>query len=82
MLSEKLQLIETRFSEVEKELSSGDAISDMKRFAQLNKEYKDLQKIVVKYHDYKNVLSNLHSSKDVLINEKDEEFKEMARLDL
>jgi peptide chain release factor 1 len=82
MLLEKLQLIELRFSDVEKELSNGDAMSDMKRFAQLNREYKELQKIVAKYHELQNVLSNLDHSKDVLRNEKDEEFKEMARTEL
>jgi peptide chain release factor 1 len=82
MLVEKLELIKSRFKEVEVELSSPDLMKDMKRYAQLNKEYKDLQKIVVKYHEYKNLLSNLDHSKDVLVNEKDEEFKEMARTEL
>jgi len=82
MLVEKLELIKSRFKEVEVELSSPDLMKDMKRYAQLNKEYKDLQKIVVKYEEYKNLLSNLDHSKDVLVNEKDEEFKEMARTEL
>src|SRR5215475_7890383 len=82
MLLEKLELIESRFREVELELSGPAAMADMKRFAQLNKEYKDLQKIVTRYHEYKNLLSNLEHSKDVLVNEKDEEFKEMARMEL
>ena len=82
MLLEKLALVKSRFSDVEKELSNADAMSDMRRFAQLNKEYKELQKIVEKYHELQNVLSNLDHSKDVLRNEKDEEFKEMARKEL
>jgi peptide chain release factor 1 len=82
MLLEKLELVKSRFSDVEKELSNGDAMSDMKRFTQLNKEYKELQRIVEKYHELQNVMSNLDHSKDVLRNEKDEEFKEMARMEL
>src|SRR6187397_2102096 len=82
MLLEKLELVKSRFSDVEKELSNADAMSDMKRFAQLNREYKELQRIVEKYHDLQNVLSNLDHSKDVLRNEKDEEFKDMARKEL
>ena len=35
------------------QLSSPGVMSDMKQFAQLNREYKDLQKIVEKYHVYK-----------------------------
>src|SRR5260221_11303804 len=82
MLVEKLKLIKSRFQNVEQELSNPDLMKDMKRYAQLNKEYKDLQKIVSKYYEYKNLLSNLDHSKDVLRNEKDEEFKEMARTEL
>ena len=82
MLLEKLELVKSRFSDVEKELSNADAMKDMKRFAQLNREYKELQRIVEKYHELQNVLSNLDHSKDVLRNEKDEEFKEMARKEL
>src|SRR3954470_13837292 len=82
MLLEKLELIKMRFGDVEKELSNADAMSDMKRFAQLNREYKELQKIVAKYHELQNVISNLDHSKDVLRNEKDDEFKEMARIEL
>ena len=47
---EKLLAIKNRFEDVEKELSSPEAMSDMKRFAQLNKEYKDLSKIVAQYN--------------------------------
>lgn len=82
MLLEKLEMIQSRFKDVELELSNADAMRDMKRFAQLNREYKELQKIVEKYQEMKNVLSNLDHSKDVLRNEKDEEFKEMARMEL
>lgn len=57
-------------------------MKDMKRFAQLNREYKELQKIVEKYHVYKNVQSNLDHSKTVVANEKDEEFREMAKIEL
>ena len=82
MFLDKLELIKSRFSDVERELSNGDSMKDMKRFAQLNREYKELQKIVEKYHELQNVLSNLDHSKDLLRNEKDEEFKEMARVEL
>ncbi|REJ85352.1 MAG: peptide chain release factor 1 [Bacteroidetes bacterium] len=76
---EKLEAIKQRFEEVEKELSSPDAMSDMKRYAQLSREYKDLKKITDKYYIYKNVQSNLDHSKSVVANEKDEEFRELAK---
>ena len=41
---EKLKQIQSRFLEVEKKLSSADAMSDMKLFVRNNQEYKDLNK--------------------------------------
>ena len=67
---DKLQAIKERWQEVEAELSNPDTISDMKRFAKLNKEYKDLGKIVEQYHIYKNMVSNIDTNKDILANER------------
>jgi peptide chain release factor 1 len=79
---EKLELIFQRWKTVEGELSSPDAMADMKRFAQMNKEYKDLAKIVDEYNIYKNIMSNIDSNKEILATEKDEEFREMAKAEL
>ena len=79
---EKLEAIFQRWKNVEAELSSPDAMADMKRFAQLNKEYKDLAKIVDEYNIYRNIVSNIDSNKEILANEKDEEFREMAKGEL
>jgi peptide chain release factor 1 len=79
---EKLELIFQRWKTVEGDLSSPDAMTDMKRFAQMNKEYKDLAKIVDEYNVYKNIMSNIDSNKEILATEKDEEFREMAKAEL
>src|SRR5580698_7497294 len=79
---EKLEAIYQRWKDVEAELSSPDAMADMKRFAQLNKEYKDLAKIVDEYNIYRNIMSNIDSNKEILATEKDEEFREMAKSEL
>jgi len=79
---EKLEAINQRWKDVEAELSSPEAMADMKRFAQLNKEYKDLAKVVDEYNIYRNILSNITANKDILANEKDEEFREMAKMEL
>lgn len=79
---EKLEAIKKRWEEVEMELSSPEVMSDMKRFAQLNKDYKELAKIVDEYHIYKNILSNIDSNRQILATEKDEEFREMAKAEL
>lgn len=79
---EKLESIKQRWEEVERELSSPDSMGDMKRFAQLNKEYKDLTRIVDEYRVYSNVMSNIDANRSLLTTEKDEELREMAKTDL
>lgn len=79
---EKLELIKQRWEEVEAELSTPDVMGDMKRFAQLNREYKELSKIVDEYKIYSNVMSNIETNKAMLAREKDEELREMAKVDL
>ncbi|HEY1024168.1 MAG TPA: peptide chain release factor 1 [Sphingobacteriaceae bacterium] len=79
---EKLEAIKLRWEEVERELSSPQAMADMKRYAQLNKEYKDLGKIVDEYKIYKNIVSNIETNKSILATEKDDELREMAKMDL
>ena len=78
----KLQAIKDRWEEVGKQIVDPDVIADMKRYAKLMKEYKDLEIIVDAYNEYKNVVDNIASSKEVLQNETDEDFKEMAKAEL
>jgi peptide chain release factor 1 len=79
---DKLEAIKERWQDVERELSSPDIMKDMKRFAQMNKEYKDLTKVVERYNVYANVMSNIDSNKEILSTEKDPEFREMAKEEL
>ncbi|QEC51985.1 peptide chain release factor 1 [Anseongella ginsenosidimutans] len=79
---EKLAAIKERWEKVEQDLASPEAMADMKRFAQLNREYKDLRKIVEQYELYRNILSNIDTNKEILATEKDEEFRVMAREEL
>ncbi|NVO83993.1 peptide chain release factor 1 [Hymenobacter terrestris] len=79
---DKLEAIQRRYEDVSEELTQPDAMSDMKRFKSLNKEYKDLGKIMVEYKAYQNVLANIASSKQVISTEKDEDFRQMAKDEL
>lgn len=76
---EKLESIKKRWEEIGEQLSDHTLMSDMKRFTQLSRSYKEMERVVDAYKKYKNVLSNLTHAKDMLINEKDEEMREMAR---
>jgi peptide chain release factor 1 len=79
---EKLEAVKSRFEEVGQLLLQPDAMADMKEYSRTNKEYKDLEKIVVVYNEYLSVIQNIVSSKEILQNEKDEEFREMAKMEL
>jgi peptide chain release factor 1 len=79
---EKLAAIKRRWEEVEQKLSDPKVIGDMKEFKKFNKEYKDLTEVVNAYHEYKNIVENIEFNKDVLATEKDEEMREMAKLDI
>lgn len=79
---DKLEAIKDRFEEVSQLLIQPDAMSDMKRYKTLNKEFKDLDKIVVEYRKYQNLLGNIENAKQVIATEKDEEFREMAKEEL
>jgi peptide chain release factor 1 len=79
---DKLESIKVRFDQVQDMLSQPDVVGDMKRFTQLNKEYKELQKIVDKYYEYRNLVGNIETNKQLLSTEKDEEMREMAKAEL
>ena len=78
----KLEEVVFRFEEVGKQIVDPDVISDMKRYVKLNREYKDLSPVVEAYKSYKDVIDNIVSAKDIIKQEKDEEFREMAKMEL
>ena len=81
-LLQKLEFIKDRWQEVGKLIVDPEVINDMKRYIKLNKEYKDLEPLATAHDNYKNTLENIASSKDILDNEKDEEFRDMAKIEL
>src|SRR4051812_3300318 len=82
MLIDKLESIKNRYEDVELQLSSPEAMKDMKKYTQLSRDYKDLKKIVEKYYEYKDLLSNYENAKSVLADEKDDEFRDLAKIEM
>ena len=78
-LLEKVLSLQDKFHSLQDQLASPEVVSDMKRFVQLNKDYKELEPIIKAGHAYKKRLDDLASAKDILVNEKDNELREMAR---
>ncbi len=79
---EQLEAIRERFEEVAQQMTQPEVVSDMKKYKTISKEYKDLEKIVLKYNEYKNILSNIEGAKEVIATEKDEEFRALAKGEL
>ena len=82
MILERLEGVRIRFEEVGQLITDPDVISDMKRYIKLNKEYKDLEPLVETYKEFKDLLSNIQDAKEIMSTEKDEELREMAKMEL
>jgi peptide chain release factor 1 len=79
---EKLEELKLRFEEVGQLLMQPETVKDIKKFSQLNKEYKDLEKIVSKYNQFRDANNHLQQAKEVLQKEKDEEMRDMAKMEI
>jgi peptide chain release factor 1 len=82
LILDKLEGVKGRFDDVGRLLTAPDVMDDMKKYIQLNKEYKELSPVITAYMNYKNTLSNIESAKEILAVEKDEEMREMAKAEL
>jgi peptide chain release factor 1 len=82
IILEKLEGVKNRFEEVAQLINEPEIIADMKRYIKLNKEYKELEPVIIAYKEYKDTLSNIDSAKEMLASEKDEELREMAKMEL
>ena len=79
---DKLEAIKQRFDDIQLQMSDPAVVNDMKRFIKLNKDYKELQPIMDAYEKYRIIISNIDHAKEIIHNEKDEEFRSMAKEEL
>ncbi|MDR0581657.1 MAG: peptide chain release factor 1 [Prevotellaceae bacterium] len=75
----KLEGLTRKFETIGAQLGEPDALSDMKRYVSLNKEYRELEPIVAITSTYKKALADWTSAKTILATEKDAELREMAK---
>ena len=78
---DKLEAINARFNDLGVSLTNPEIIADNKKFGQLSKEYRSLEKIVNSYRDYRKVLDDVEFYREAL-NGSDEEMRELAKLEL
>ena len=79
---DKLEAIKVRYEDIQRQMSDPSVMSDMKNYIKLNKDYKELLPIMEAFETYKTLLSNIDHAKDIIHNEKDEEFRAMAKEEL
>ncbi len=78
-LLEKVLSLQDKYKKLEEQLADPAVIADMKKFVQLNKDYKELQPIIAAGLEYKRLVDELAQAKDIMMNEKDEDLRDMAR---
>ncbi len=81
-LLEQLNGIKRRYNDLATQISDPDVIADMKRYVELNKQYKELEPIVQAGNQYRELVEGIEEARDILNNEKDPELKEMAKMQL
>jgi peptide chain release factor 1 len=78
-LLDKLKGIKIKFEETEQQIADPNVIADMKKFIALNREYRELEPVVVAINGYENIIAGIESAKEILAVEKDPEMLEMAK---
>ena len=78
---DKLEAIKARFENLGVALSNPEIVNDNRKYKQLSKEYKSLEKIVDARERYVTLLNNIDFNKEVL-NSDDEEMRELAKEEL
>ena len=75
---DKLEAIKARFDELGIALSNPEIVNDNKKYKQLSKEYRSLEKIVEVRNRYARVLDDLEFTKEML-NSDDDEMRNLAK---
>ena len=81
-LLSKLEGLQHKFDEISTLITAPSVIADMKRFVKLNKEYRDLERVLNAKNKYETILAHLAEAKDILANEQDAEMREMAKAEI
>ncbi len=81
-LVDKLQELKKKYLNLSEQLSDPVVMGDMKKFIQLNKEYRELEPIAAAADKYCKMVQDLEGAKEILLNEKDEDLRDLAKEEL
>ena len=77
----KLESIEAKFLELERELSSPEALSDQDRYRKLTKAHSDLGEVVAVYRRFKKLKEDLEEN-TLLLEDSDPDMRELAKAEI
>ena len=78
---DKLKMIESRFEEINEQLSDPTIVSDQARYTALMEEYKQLTPVVEKFREYQTLESNFSEAEKMLKDSSDPEIRELAEME-
>ena len=81
-LVEKIMGLTEKYQALQAQLADPEVMTDMKKYVQLSKDYKELSPVIKAGMAYKKVVEDIETAKDIIANEKDEELREMAKEEL
>lgn len=76
---DKFDEIVARFEEVERLLTDPAIVNDNRRFRELNKEYRELEKLNTAYRKFQIKQEQLEQCRELVAKESDEELRDMAK---
>src|SRR5260370_21501265 len=77
-LSQKLDLLGTRYDELTQQLSTSEVASDSSRFQKIAKQHAELEQIVAKHREYKQIEKDLAGAHQMILEAEDAEMKQLA----
>jgi peptide chain release factor 1 len=78
IMLDKLEAIKARFDDLGVALTNPEVVNNNKKFSQLSKEYRSLERIVQAYQDYKKLLDDMDFNREALHGD-DDELRELAK---
>lgn len=78
-LLDKISGLHKKLESIQEQITDPSIMSDMKKYVQLSKEFKEIGPVVKAGDKYKKMVEDYDSAKEILQNEKDEELREMAK---
>ncbi len=78
---DRLEQLEDRYKELEKELSDPTLVSDQARFQKVAKQHRDMVPVIERFREYKRVQTSVAEAQ-AMLNEDDPDLKAMAQEEL